>query len=112
MSLPIEGHEVILGVDTHLDVHVAVLIDDVGRIVATHSFPTTTTGYEQLVEWAGSFGRLSRAGVEGTGAYGAGLARHMQQRGINVLEINRSDRSRRRLRGKSNPTAAEGPGRA
>ena len=65
MSLPTEGHEVILGVDTHLDMHVAVVIDVVGRIVATHSFPTTARGYEQLVEWADSFGRLSRAGEGG-----------------------------------------------
>ena len=62
MSLPMEEHEVILGVDTHLDVHVAVLIDVVGRVVATHSVPTTAIGYEQLIEWAGSFGRLARAG--------------------------------------------------
>ena len=112
MSLLIEEREVILGVDTHLDVHVAVLIDVVGRVIATHSFPTTASGYEQLVEWAGSFGWLSRAGVEGTGTYGAGLARHMQQRGIKVAEVNRSDRSRRRLRGKSDPTDAESAARA
>ena len=89
MSLPIEEREVILGVDTHLDVHVAVLIDVVGRVIATHSVPTTAIGYEQLIEWAGSFGRLSRAGVEGTGTYGAGLARYMRERGVQVLEINR-----------------------
>jgi transposase len=112
MSLPVEEHEVILGVDTHLDMHVAVLIDEVGRVVATDSFPTTTGGYEKLIEWVGSFGRLSRAGVEGTGAYGAGLARHMQERGVKVLEINRPDRSRRRLRGKSDPTDAENAARA
>jgi hypothetical protein len=111
MSLPIEQREVILGVDTHLDVHVAVVIDEVGRIVATNSFPTTASGYEQLMKWAGSFGRLSRAGVEGTGTYGAGLARHMQERGVQVLEINRPDRSRRRLRGKSDPTDAENAAR-
>jgi hypothetical protein len=73
MSLPIEERKVILGVDTHLDVHVAVLIDVVGRVIATHSVPTTAIGYEQLIKWAGSLGRLSRAGVEGTGTYGAGL---------------------------------------
>ena len=48
MSHLTEEREVILGVDTHLDVHVAVLIDVVGRIVATTSVPTTTAGYEQL----------------------------------------------------------------
>ena len=95
-----------------LDVHVAVLIDVVGRVVATHSVPTTAIGYEQLIGWTGSFGRLSRAGVEGTGTYGAGLARYMRERGVQVLEINRSDRSRRRLRGKSDPTDAENAARA
>lgn len=112
MSLPIEEREVILGVDTHLDVHVAVLIDVVGRVVATNSVPTTAIGYEQLIEWAGSFGRVSRAGVEGTGTYGAALARHMRERGVQVLEINRPDRSRRRLCGKSDPTDAENAARA
>jgi transposase len=112
MSLPIEQREVILGVDTHLDIHVAVVIDEVGRIVATNSFPTTANGYEQLMKWTSSFGRFSRAGVEGTGTYGAGLARHMQQRGVQVLEVNRPDRSRRRLRGKSDPTDAENAARA
>jgi transposase len=112
MSHLTEEREVILGVDTHLDVHVAVLIDVVGRVVATNSVPTTTIGYEQLIEWAGSFGPVSRAGVEGTGTYGAALARHMRERGVPVLEINRPDRSRRRLRGKSDPTDAENAARA
>ena len=112
MSHSIGEPEVILGVDTHLDVHVAVLIDAVGRVIATHSVPTTASGYEQLIDWAGSFGRLTRAGVEGTGTYGAALTRRMQKCGIQVIEINRPDRSRRRLRGKSDPTDAENAARA
>ena len=112
MSLPIEEREVILGVDTHLDVHVAVLIDVVGRIVATTSVSTTALGYEQLIEWARGFGRLTRAGIEGTGTYGAALARRVHAHGVQVLEINRPDRSRRRLRGKSDPTDAEKAARA
>src|SRR4030095_1346492 len=87
-------------VDTHLDVHVAVLIDVIGRVVATHSVETTSSGYDELIEWAHSFGRLIRAGVEGTGTYGAALARRLRERDVMVLEINRPDRSRRRLRGK------------
>src|SRR6266496_4137748 len=81
-------------------------------VVATYSVPTTAIGYEQLIEWAGSFGRVSRAGIEGTGTYGAALARHMRERGVQVLEINRPDRSRRRLHGKSDPTDAENAARA
>ena len=112
MSLSMEEREVILGVDTHLDVHVGVLIDVVGRVVATCSVPTTSRGYDELIEWARSLGRLTRAGIEGTGTYGAALARHMRERGVSVLEINRPDRSRRRSRGKSDPTDAENAARA
>ena len=112
MSDLAKEREVILGVDTHLDVHVAVLIDVVGRVVATTCVPTTALGYEQLIEWASQFGRLTRAGIEGTGTYGAALARRVQERGVEVLEINRPDRSRRRLRGKNDPTDAENAARA
>ena len=59
MSHLSEEREVILGVDTHLDVHVAVLIDVVGRIGATTSVSTIALGYEQLIEWARGFGRLT-----------------------------------------------------
>ena len=107
-----EEREVILGVDTHLDVHVAVLIDGVGRVIATTSVPTTTLGYEQLIDWARGFGRLARAGIEGTGTYGAALTRRMQENGVLVIEVNRPNRSRRRLRGKSDPTDAENAARA
>lgn len=107
-----EEREVILGVDTHLNVHVAVLIDVVGRVIATTSVPTTALGYEQLIDWARGFGRVTRAGIEGTGTYGAALARRVQGRGVQVIEINRPDRSRRRLRGKNDPTDAESAARA
>ena len=112
MSDLAEEREVILGVDTHLDVHVAVLIDVVGRVVARTSVPTTALGYEQLIEWVRGFGRFTRAGIEGTGTYGAALARRVQEHGVQVLEINRPDRSRRRLRGKNDPTDAENAARA
>ena len=51
--------EVIHGVDTHLNVHV----DAVGRMKGTLSIETTPDGYEQLLTWARSFGRLTRAGI-------------------------------------------------
>jgi transposase len=104
--------EVILGVDTHLDVHVGVVIDAVGRVKGTLSIETNPKGYEQLLNWAFSFGRLGRAGIEGTGSYGAGLTRFLERSGVTVLEINRPNRSRRRNRGKSDPTDAESAARA
>lgn len=104
--------EVILGVDTHLDVHVGVVIDQVGRVQGTHSIPTNALGYQELFGWAQQFGSLKRAGIEGTASYGAGLTRFLQAKGITVIEVNRPNRMRRRSRGKSDPTDAESAARA
>jgi transposase len=76
---------VILGVDTHLDFHVAVAVDDLGRRLGESSVPTTVKGYERLLCWAEGFGSVRCVGVEGTSSYGAGLARHLRARGIEVL---------------------------
>ena len=104
-------NEVILGVDTHLDKHVGVIIDGLGKFLGNLSIETNFVGYQQLLKWAQSFGDLQRAGIEGTGTYGAGLARFLSEQGIQVLEINRPDRSMRRFRGKSDPTDAESAAR-
>lgn len=104
--------DVILGVDTHLDAHVGVVIDHVGRVQGTLAIDTTPGGYRQLVRWAQRLGTLRRAGVEGTGAYGAGLARFLTDAGIEVIEVDRPNRQRRRRRGKSDPTDAESAARA
>jgi transposase len=104
--------EVILGVDTHLDTHVGAVISRTGKLLGTQSVPTDTTGYLNLLTWASSFGRLCRAGVEGTGTYGAGLAHVLYDHEIEVWEINRPDRAVRRSRGKSDPTDAENAARA
>ena len=48
--------EVVLGVDTHLDVHVAVALDHLGRRLGVVSLPTTEKGYEQLLSWAQGLG--------------------------------------------------------
>ncbi|WP_338506438.1 IS110 family transposase [Pseudomonas poae] len=104
--------EVILGVDTHLDVHVGALINANGQLLGTLAVETQTRGYLKLLTWARSFGRLQRAGVEGTGTYGAGLALELRENGIAVFEVNRPDRSKRRLEGKSDPTDAESAARS
>jgi transposase len=71
----------------------------------------TRAGYQQLLDWTRHHGQLTRAGVEGTGTYGARLARFLTQAGVNVLEVDRPNRQRRR-RGKSDPTDAEAAARA
>jgi transposase len=87
--------EVILGVDTHLDFHVAVAIDHLGRRLGESSVPTSAKGYERLLCWAEGFGPARCAGVEGTSSYGAGLARPLKAQGIKVLEVERPKRRRR-----------------
>lgn len=103
---------VILGVDTHLDAHVGVVIDAVGRVLGTRTIPTTVAGYGQLLDWAQTYGQLTQVGVEGTNTYGSGLSQFLSAAGLPVIEVNRPDRSRRRLRGKSDPTDAENAARA
>jgi transposase len=106
---------VILGVDTHLDSHVAVAVDQLGRRLGEASVPTTAKGYERLLRWAEGFGPVRCAGVEGTSSYGAGLARHLRSAGIEVLEVERPERRRRsshRNLQKSDPSDAERAARA
>jgi transposase len=100
------------GVDTHLDVHVAAVVDQVGGVLGVESFPTTAAGYARLVSWMGSFGTVARVGVEGTGSYGAGLARHLTRAGLGVVEVDRPNRQERRRAGKSDPLDAVAAARA
>jgi transposase len=106
---------VILGVDTHLDFHVAVAIDHVGRRLGESSVPTSAKGYQRLLRWAEGFGPVRCAGIEGTSSYGAGLTRHLRARGIEVLEVERPKprrRSPRRNLEKSDSSDAERAARA
>jgi transposase len=103
---------VVGGVDTHKDFHLAVVVDPTGKILDTNSFPATAAGYPELLAWMASFGEVARLGVEGTGAYGAGLARHLAAEGVAVLEVNRPNRRARRRRGKSDTIDAGAAGRA
>ena len=100
------GSQLTLGVDTHLDVHVAALLDERGALLGVESFDTTPDGYRNLLTWAASHGEVVLAGVEGTGSYGAGLTRHLHAEGVKVLEVDRPNRQRRRRRGKSDPQDA------
>jgi transposase len=81
--------QVILGVDTHKDVHVAAVITAVGVLVANAEVPATAAGYRELLRWARGFGTLHRAGVDGTGSYGAAVARYR------LFDLDRAGGSRR-----------------
>jgi transposase len=103
---------VTVGVDTHLDSHVAVALDHLGRRLGALSVPTTTVGYAELLRWAGALGELQRVGIEGAGSFGAGLARFLRARGVEVLEVGRPKRRDEHRSGKSDPIDAELAARA
>src|SRR6266568_2935944 len=97
MAMPIvETRAITGGVDTHADTHVAAALDPVAG----------------LLGWLGGFGTVCLVGIEGTGSYGAGLARHMSAAGVRVVEVDRSDRQDRRRQGKSDPLDAVSAARA
>ncbi len=103
---------VTVGVDTHRDFHVAGVIDDRGAELAAGSFLADKAGYRALEVWAERFGPVDRFGVEGTGSWGAGLARHLSAAGRVVIEVNRPDRSERRRAGKDDTIDAFAAARA
>ena len=111
-TMPCLPVEVILGVDTHRDTHAVVLVDLVGRLIATATFPTTRPGLRALIKWAQQRGNVRRAGVEGTGSFGAGLTRALHHEGIEVVEVTRATRVGGRHRGKNDTRDAEAAARS
>lgn len=107
-----QRHRVVVGVDTHKHVHVAVILDDLGSRLDAGRFPADTPGYASLIDWAASWGRTVTFGIEGTGSYGAGLASAVRRRGFGGIEVLRTDRRDRRLRGKDDFIDAENAARA
>jgi transposase len=108
----VETRAITGGVDTHADVHVAAALDPVGGLLGVQEFPATPAGYVRLLGWLGGFGTVCLVGIEGTGSYGAGLARHVTAAGVRVVEVDRSDRQDRRRQGKSDPLDAVSAARA
>jgi transposase len=107
-----QTRELVIGVDTHKDLHVAVAVDHLGVRLGQLLIPTTREGYAQLEQWGRSYGKPTAVGIEGTGSYGAGLARFLRQRDYRVIEVNRPDRASRHRLGKTDPLDAEAAARA
>jgi transposase len=110
--IPTDAATITLGVDTHKDTHVGVALDGLGRLQGTLSVAANQAGYRKLLEWASGFGHLEHAGVEGTGSFGAGLARFLKAEGIKVSEVTRPKRRDQYRTGKSDPIDAEAAARS
>lgn len=110
-TVPQDEVHVTLGVDTHEQTHVAVALDQLGRRLGELSIPTNPAGYARLIDWASAYGVIDKIGVEGTGSWGAGLARWLAAQGLVVVEVDRPDRKTRR-HGKSDAIDAEAAARA
>lgn len=114
MTPDVTGGQVLVagGVDTHADTHTAAVVDGNGGVLGQRQFPATGPGYAALLAWLASFGQVAIVGVEGTGAYGAGLARYLQAAGVALVEVDRPNRAARRRAGKSDPLDAVAAARA
>jgi transposase len=98
----VETRAVTGGVDTHADIHVAAALDPIGGLLGVREFPVSAAGYAGLLGWLGGFGTVCLVGIEGTGSYGAGLARHITTAGVRVVEVDRS--AGRTAAARGNPT--------
>ncbi|WP_116995471.1 IS110 family transposase [Desertimonas flava] len=112
MTVDAPTRKVIVGVDTHKHIHVAVAIDQHGARLGDVTVSADTGGYTELEQWAQALGRIDRFGIEGTGSYGAGLSSFLRRCGHRVVECNREDRRARRRNGKSDTVDAEAAARS
>ena len=103
---------IVIGVDTHKHLHVAVALDELGARLGELTISADSAGYAALAGWAEGLGRPREFGIEGTGSYGVGLASFLRRRGHAVIEVNRGDRRGRRANGKSDTLDAEAAARA
>jgi transposase len=95
--------DVVIGVDTHKDTHAFALVDAcTGELVLELELPATRAGYRSARAQARRCAGGARVwALEGSGSYGAGLARFLARQGERVLEVERPPRRRERGRGKS-----------
>jgi len=108
MSMLADLVEVVIGVDTHSQTHTAAVVDArTGAVLALATVTADPDGYAELAALAEQHSGLRAWAMEGTGGYGAGLARHLAEAGELVVELDRPKRPARRAGAKSDPIDAE-----
>ena len=105
--VPCDEYDVVIGIDTHRDFHVAAALAPNGGKLDEIRIPTVRKGYEALIGWTELFGSRPVFAMEGTSSFGAGLCRELLAAGFAVVEANRPDRSIRRRRGKDDSIDAD-----
>lgn len=96
---------VYVGIDTHQNTNHVGIINEVGKKLGDKEFPTTSTGYQALLDFILTFGAIIAIGIEGTASYGAGITAYLRTHNITVKEVIRPNRQTRRG-GKSDPIDA------
>ncbi len=103
----------VIGVDTHRDKHMlAAVTAPTGAVIAGEEV-SADARYRATLRFAARYAAGRRVwAIDGSGSYGAGLARYLTQRGEIVLELSRTPRGERRLRGKDDALDAVRTARA
>jgi transposase len=99
IALAAPERKIVVGVDTHKHLHVAVALDELGARLGELTIGADSVGYATLASWSEQLGRPSAFGIEGTGSYGAGLASFLRRHGCRIVEVDRGDRRGRRSNG-------------
>ncbi len=77
-----------IGVDAHKHMHMAVALDERGRVTGQWRGENSAAGWDEATRWARALGEERRWGIEGGGGYGRGLAQHLVDLGEVIYDIN------------------------
>ena len=99
----------VVGVDTHADRHALAVVDaGTQQTCRQLTVAASRKGYRQALRLAERHAPGRRAwALEGSGCYGAGLARFLNQQGERVLEVERPSREGQKGRLKTDALDAE-----
>lgn len=96
---------VAIGIDSHKSSLAVGVLDDIGRVVGTREFANDEGGHTSLLEWIESNGDDRVVGIEGSGNFGAALARTLIEANEDVREVpaflSHRERKKHPARGKS-----------
>lgn len=79
---------IVVGVDAHKSVHVAVALDEAGRELGERRAPNSAVGWRSLIQWAATLPEPRVWGIEGAWGYGRRLAQQAVSEGETVYEVN------------------------